>query len=524
MKSLAPVGLMSRDLTGAVGSPHDRRGDRREQGARFASMLYAGGGLIVASTVWTLPASIDRVAPLVLSAIAIVIAAVLPLAPWRLWPTWSLLVVAVVGHGLITSAFALAPGVEEHYIGLVVLCYLHVGLTQPRGTSLVLVPMTIASVLTTGSWSVTTTITLIMAVVVAESLAHYTTRDAAVTEDIERVLDATRRIGASQCVEDAASILAEQATHLLRASIVHVYTVDTDDPNIYLSRTSDGRGPMPINIHTEPSGVGVTIRSREALFVPDALRSPVVSKRLVEAHGIASLFYLPLLGATGVPAGVIIIGWMSALDRLPAFPTSLLDILATDAGRVVERLVASHHLTTQTLTDPLTGVGNRRQWERNLSMLAPSDAVVVLDLDHFKQHNDRHGHEGGDRALIDFATAMRAAGRANDHVHRLGGDEFAVLLHAAQGPGVHAFLDRLAGLWSTFAHDLTFSAGWAIHGTASSEVAATINRADDALYRAKEYGRDHVVGDDGAEPVGLSPAARRRGPEDEEQQARATGQ
>ena len=398
----------------SMGPAQDRSGDRRDRGARFASVLFAGGGLIVGATVWTLPSSINRFPPLVLAAIAIGFGALVPSLPWRRWPTSALLVLAFVGHGMLTTAFALAPGLESHYIGMVVLCYLHVGLTQRRGTSLALVPVTVITAVTTGSWSMTTTITLITAVVVAESLAHYSTRDAAATDDIEHVLRATRRIGAAPSVEDAASILVEQATHLLRASMVFVYTVDTDHPDVYLNRTSDdGHGPMPVNIHTEPSGVGTTIRSRQPLLVPDARNSPVVSNRLATATGINSLLYLPLPGLTGAPAGVLIIGWTTYHDRLPTFQANLLDILATDAGHVVERLVAAHHLTTQTLTDPLTGVGNRRQWESNLADLVAGDAVVILDLDHFKQHNDHHGHDGGDRALIHFAAAARTSSRAN---------------------------------------------------------------------------------------------------------------
>src|SRR4030095_9271489 len=85
--------------------------------------------------------------------------------------------------------------------------------------------------------------------------------------------------------------------------------------------------------------------------------------------------------------------------------------------------------------DPLTGLANRRRWDSELAVVCAQArdsgehvAVLLIDLDHFKQVNDRHGHAGGDRALKQVAGLLSRRIRSGDLVARLGGDELAVLL------------------------------------------------------------------------------------------------
>ncbi len=484
-------------LSAPAGGGADRDGDRRERGARFGGLLYVGAGLIGFGTLWTFPHEADRVWSMVTAGLAIMAGFVLPRFPWRRWPNRALLAFPLAGHAFFATTWVLVPGSETHYVTLLVLAYLHIGLTQPPRTSALVVPLSIVTVqVGQGPWTVTTLIVLVVAVVVAESLAHYVTRDRAASDDVTRLLRAARRLAAAASVQDAVDILADEARHFFDADIVLVYTAaDADQPDVYVNRSSDVlHGPMPVNVTGEPSGVGATIRSGQALFVPDARRSPVVSKRLVTATGIASVLYLPLAGSDAI-VGVLTIGWNRPFDTIGAFRTSIVEVLATDAGRVIERLTHAQQLTNQTQTDPLTGIGNRRRWQLNTAAdtLADGDAIVILDLDHFKAHNDTHGHDHGDRTLIEFAACLTTAARRMDHVHRLGGDEFAVILGQANLAGIHAFLDRLATIWSATDQPLTYSAGWALHHH-DTPPTTTITNADHALYRAKRQGRNQTRG------------------------------
>jgi two-component system, cell cycle response regulator len=155
-------------------------------------------------------------------------------------------------------------------------------------------------------------------------------------------------------------------------------------------------------------------------------------------------------------------------------------------------------------TDSLTGLANRRELEgRFAGELERSTrggrplAIVVLDLDWFKEFNDRFGHAAGDHALVQLSEALRRATRTSDIVARLGGEEFAVLAPETDEDEGYQLAERLrAEVRATFARQqekMTVSCGVAafpLHGITAGEL---LHSADRALYEAKESGRDRSV-------------------------------
>jgi diguanylate cyclase (GGDEF)-like protein len=155
-------------------------------------------------------------------------------------------------------------------------------------------------------------------------------------------------------------------------------------------------------------------------------------------------------------------------------------------------------------TDSLTGLANRRELEgRFAGELERSTrggrslAIVVLDLDWFKEFNDRFGHAAGDHALVQLSEALRRATRTSDIVARLGGEEFAVLAPETDEHEGFQLAERLrAEVRATFARQqekMTVScgvAGFPVHGITTGEL---LHSADRALYEAKEAGRDRSV-------------------------------
>lgn len=152
----------------------------------------------------------------------------------------------------------------------------------------------------------------------------------------------------------------------------------------------------------------------------------------------------------------------------------------------------------QATTDPLTGLLNRRGLEQRLRAL-PHDCacgVMLIDLDGFKQVNDRLGHEAGDAILVEAAERIRASVRHDDLVARLGGDEFAVVLVRADMPGLTRWSERMvATLQGGFAvcRDSDLRVGASLGATWSASPMVTergvMARADRALYQAKAAGR-----------------------------------
>ena len=147
-------------------------------------------------------------------------------------------------------------------------------------------------------------------------------------------------------------------------------------------------------------------------------------------------------------------------------------------------------LAAANLTDDLTGLGNRRRANVLLDSLRPEDALVVLDLDHFKVVNDTYGHHRGDLLLHDLGDFLRTTVRDVDAVARFGGEEFVVVLREARDP--FGVAERLVADWRATAPLATLSAGVAIHATGRT-YDATFDAADAALYQAKANGRDCVV-------------------------------
>jgi diguanylate cyclase (GGDEF)-like protein len=167
-----------------------------------------------------------------------------------------------------------------------------------------------------------------------------------------------------------------------------------------------------------------------------------------------------------------------------------------EAARALERLAA---------LDGLTGVFNRRAWlakaatEMSVSVrYGYPVAVLMIDLDHFKQINDTHGHDAGDQALQFIAKALQAAVRVGDVVGRYGGEEFCVLMNHADHAAASAFDRRMRAQLAEaatgeLAFKLSYSAGIAMRTSSHDTLEAMLKRADATLYNAKAQGRSRTL-------------------------------
>jgi diguanylate cyclase (GGDEF)-like protein len=220
--------------------------------------------------------------------------------------------------------------------------------------------------------------------------------------------------------------------------------------------------------------------------------------------GIANLYVLPTiftasfystrafsiyLLAQGATSGVVL--FTSGVTGASAAWAVLLGTTVT-VGVAVH--VLQQALKLAATTDPLTGLVNRRAFEPILSRelqrcarLAHPLCLVVIDLDHFKEVNDVHGHQEGDRILGEVSRVWTETLRSTDVLARAGGDEFVLLLPSTGRAHALEMLGRLGS-----ATDQPFSAGLAVAGPRST-VEDLLRLADDACYQAKESGRGRVV-------------------------------
>lgn len=157
-------------------------------------------------------------------------------------------------------------------------------------------------------------------------------------------------------------------------------------------------------------------------------------------------------------------------------------------------LRATRSLTQQAERDALTALPNRRRFNADLMDLGAQDALLLIDIDHFKRVNDTFGHQVGDQVLQQIASRLAEVVRPEDTVYRYGGEEFAVLLKRVRCEQVMLLAERLRAsveelpLGSLNGTSVTVSIGVARQGSGQ----ALIQQADAALYAAKHAGRNRV--------------------------------
>ncbi|HZS15812.1 MAG TPA: EAL domain-containing protein [Candidatus Dormibacteraeota bacterium] len=175
----------------------------------------------------------------------------------------------------------------------------------------------------------------------------------------------------------------------------------------------------------------------------------------------------------------------------------ILSGLAAQAAVSVENARLYQRLVENAATDPLTGLYNRREFERQLTNLPRRGyAVLAIDVDNLKPINDEYGHEAGDAVLRAVASAMDGLRRSGDVLARVGGDEFAALLLDTDEEGALQVAERMR----TVMHGIALGHGQArisagvASGDEGADALAVWRAADEALFRAKRHGRDRVEG------------------------------
>lgn len=263
---------------------------------------------------------------------------------------------------------------------------------------------------------------------------------------------------------------------------------------------------------------GHVARSGTPLVVTDVAHLPAELGAPTDApersYRTASCLLLPMRGAEDV------VGVVCLADRRTGEPFRDEDVpplrfLADQAGQAVENALKFRELQELASVDELTGLANRRQFQRALEREVQRArrygrqlTLCLLDLDHFKQFNDRWGHQAGDRALATVGDVLRTALREVDVVARYGGEEFGVILpETAARPSGSAsnpfpFLERLRRRIEasriSVADDvapvgITVSGGVACFPDDADTVEELVREADRSLYVSKSRGRNTLT-------------------------------
>ena len=318
------------------------------------------------------------------------------------------------------------------------------------------------------------------------------------------LMDAAAAVLTADSLQETLGCVAEQLGGLVPFDDLAIYEVDRGLAQFvplfaYGSYTAE---VMAFSFPLEQGITGATFRAGRARNVPRTDLDPdagVVAGTDAAPEAMMSV-PLKIAGRTIAMLNVYRQGEEAAFSDYEASVIEHFGIivaLALDSARQRELL------RTQAETDDLTGLLNRRAFHQRLDALVHEArrssrplGLVLIDLDHFKQVNDQHGHHTGDTALVAVADALRDSVREHDVVARVGGEEFALLLPDTEPDASFAIAERArrrVASQTELALRLTVSAGLASYPVDGADSAALLRAADGALYDAKHAGRDRSV-------------------------------
>ncbi len=463
--------------------------------ARAAAVFFLAAAL---GTLVPGPAFTSYTAQVGLCAGNVAAAAIVWWLPWQRWSARATL-------WLVPIAFAdLAAAVLVHgynpltFSMYYVVVFVWIGVAHPRRTSLWFTPLAalayvVPMYLVNGLDSALVAAEIVpVSIIVGECLAWLSARlRSAEARDDRRIaemrslVDVAEQLARQTDPDEAYALIARLGGQLCRAEARALFSVDST--GLWHLVSSKG---WPGERASEGEAAALTWPlPRETLERdPIITLSPPTSiePALGRAITFAAVTIVALRGR-GPTRGVLALARQSGGIAADSFERQIAMAFAKQAGVLLDRVEAVNALRSESLRDQLTGIGNRRAVDRRLGDLRPGDALVVIDLDNFKELNDTQGHAAGDRTLRAFAADLTATLRDSDFAARLGGDEFVLLL-AGAGSSANIAVERLRKRWAAQRSPVGFSAGIAVRlpGEAPHD---TLHRADGALYASKRGGR-----------------------------------
>ncbi|MBI4492244.1 MAG: diguanylate cyclase [Chloroflexi bacterium] len=351
---------------------------------------------------------------------------------------------------------------------------------------------------------------LLMASARAQALAEAARAAEALLDGQKRVLELVAQ-GAplSTVLETLVGVVEARSSDGLVASILLL-----DQDGIHLRPGAAPSLPQSFLQATDGLAIGPGVGScgtaayrREAVVVSDIASDPkwAEGRELALQHGLRACWSTPIFSSSGY-----VLGTFALYYREPRGPSArdreLVDVATHLAGIAIERHQAAEVLKHQALHDALTGLPNRTLLYDRLHQALlvaqrehASLAVLVMDLDRFKEVNDTLGHHAGDAVLQQVGQHLRAALRASDTIARLGGDEFAVLLPQTDEAGAvvaaRKLLQALEEPCSVEEQRLQLGAsiGIALYPEHGQESDLLLRHADAAMYAAKRAGGGYTV-------------------------------
>ncbi|MQL52564.1 diguanylate cyclase [Desulfofundulus thermobenzoicus] len=316
-----------------------------------------------------------------------------------------------------------------------------------------------------------------------------------------------RKLGEGLDPEQIAELILREAGRVVHYHSGVVYLL-AEEPGCYRAKAATGPFQDDLLRTMVRSGEGFAgriLREGQPELIYDSREDPRVSGEGGLSRVYRSLMFIPLVADAGV-IGLLLLGE----KRRMAFDENHLDtltVIAVQAAVAMANALLVHRLEESANTDGLTGIYNHRYFLRRMSeeyrRTSTSGlplALIMLDVDDFKRINDSFGHPAGDAVLVELAALLREGVGEAGVVCRYGGEEFAVLLPGTDAPAAGSLAENLRQMvrehpfpLNRLSVQVRISLGVAACPGDARDVDDLVQRADQALYRAKKRGKDCVV-------------------------------
>lgn len=321
-------------------------------------------------------------------------------------------------------------------------------------------------------------------------------------EPLAVLLELTKGLTDVQPLEDALHAVTDAALDLFPANHASIRLLDESRTELLSgARSGAGTSMRPSVFRTGEGVIGWVVDQAEVARIPDAGADPRFTPHSDSGFEVRSLLAVPLLSAGNV-VGVLSVS-SAASDAFAPEDELLARLLANCTSPLIdrsrlERLAVTDHLT-RAFTVRYLAPRMAEEMERTRRQQKPL-SVLMMDLDHFKNVNDRYGHLMGDRVLRAFADCVRDCVRRLDVLVRRGGEEFLLIMPATGTEDARQVAERIRGALESRAFET--DSGEVVRQTVSIGVATwdevespeTLeSRADAAMYEAKSAGRNRIA-------------------------------
>ncbi len=323
--------------------------------------------------------------------------------------------------------------------------------------------------------------------------------------ELEVVFDTIRDLISTLSVQEVMERLLDRILVHLDSEIGSVLVLESDEVlRILLARGLPDEVVRDTRIEFGQSISGWVAQQGKSVLVQDVESDPRFQRLNRERYYTNSFISTPLF-FQGSIRGVINVNNKRNRQSFTAEDLKLLEAIAGHAAVALANAHRYEEVLVRAQLDALTGLANHGYFWSSLGVELNRSAryshefsLVMLDVDRFKEYNDRHGHISGDDVLRSVANIISGRCRSCDHAARYGGEEFCVLLPETPLEGARIFAEKTresveaSGLTLEGEHPLTVSLGVATYPADGHSAIDLVKAADEQLYRAKDLGRNQV--------------------------------